>query len=89
MQLPGQFNFLVWAESLSDKPSVMLFWMENHDKEENSRFSIERIFFPLCYYVLFRLLPLRLTNERIGNVERSSLNADHAHSCAYQVQNLA
>jgi hypothetical protein len=39
--------------------------------------------------VLFRLLPLRLTNERIGNVERSSLNADHAHSCAYQVQNLA
>lgn len=79
----------MWAESLSDKPSLMLFCMENQDEKENSHFSIEGIFGPSGYYVLSRLLPLRLTNEWIGNVESSSLMADHARSCAYQVQKVA
>lgn len=43
----------------------MLFCMENQDEKENSHFSIEGIFGPSGYYVLSRLLPLRLTNEWI------------------------
>ena len=38
------------AEDLSDEP-FMLFCMENNDKEENGRFSIEGIFYPLCDYL--------------------------------------